>query len=160
MAAGAVKAHCTLRSHGVLALVAVVARLRCTQNLLHLHLAAAQALQGVLHAPFLGLQLLGVVHVAEVTAAAAAVVGAVAVLPMGGRGVYGGDFTEGGVFQHLHHEDVALLAANGAVDKHHLPIDAGDTQALGGIALDDGADGLIFCKRFSLFHSGSPVSNQ
>lgn len=31
---------------------------------------------------------------------------------------------EGHVFQHLHHQNVAVLAPDGVVDEHHLPVDA------------------------------------
>ena len=60
----------------------------------------------------------------------------------------GRHLAEGGVLEHLHDEDVAVLAPDGTVDEHHLPVDAGDAQPLGGVALDDRPDGLIFLQRF------------
>ena len=72
MGAGTVKAHLAVGGDGILALVAVAQRLIGTDDLLHLHAAAAQAGQGVLHPLALGAKLLGVVHVTEVAAAALA----------------------------------------------------------------------------------------
>ena len=51
---------------------------------------------------------------------------------------------EGHVFQHLHHQNVAVLAPDGVVDEHHLPVDAGHAQPLAGVALDGEGDKLIF----------------
>ena len=144
---GPVKAHFPVGRHRVLALVAVVQRFRRTQNLLHLHTAAAQAGQGILHPLAFGPQLLGVVHMPEGTAAALAVVGAIRLPAVGRDGFPCHRLAEGCVFQHLHHQNVAHLACYGIVDEYHLAADTGDAQALAGVAQDFGSVNLIFHQR-------------
>lgn len=65
------------RGDRVLALVAVVERIRRAEDLLDLDVAPAEPRERVLHALSLGPELLTVAQVAEVTPAAAAIVGAV-----------------------------------------------------------------------------------
>ena len=98
-----IEPHFPLGRYGVLALVPVAESFRRTQNFLHLHAAAAHAAQGVLHPLALGCQLLGIVHVAEGAAAAAAVVGAVRLHTVGRHLLPAHDLAVGGVFQHFHH---------------------------------------------------------
>ena len=144
VAAGPVKAHLPHRGDGIDALVAVVQGLLRTQNFFHRHLRPADAGQCVLHPGTLGPQLLLIGHMPEIAAAAAAVVGAVR-RPAGRGGLHqGGDLAEGGVFQHLHHQNVADLPPDGPVDKHHLAVYPGDAQPLAGIALDTGAVNAVF----------------
>ena len=73
--------------HGVLALVAVVLRIFGPQDFLHRDAGAADAGQGVLDPLPLGPELLGVGEVAEVAAAALAVIRAVWEGPLRGGGV-------------------------------------------------------------------------
>ena len=144
VAAGPVKTYLPRRGNGVNALVPVVQGLFRAQNFFHRHLRAADTGQGVLDPGPLGPQLLLIGHMPEVAAAAAAVVGAVR-RPAGRGGLHqGGDLAEGGVFQHLHHQNVAGLAPDGPVDEHHLAVYAGDAQALAGIAVDMGAVNAVF----------------
>ena len=138
VAARLVKAHLPVGGDGVLALVAVVQRLAAV-NGLHGDVAAADAVQGVLHPLPLGVQLLLPVHVAEVTAAAPPVPRAVRLTAVGGRLMHLHDLAEGGVFQHLENEHVAVLAPQRPVDEHRLSVDTRHAQPLGGIALDAGA---------------------
>ena len=144
VAAGPVEPHLPRRGNGVNALVAVVQGLLRSQDLLHGDLRPADTGQGVLDPGTLGPQLLVIGHMPEVAAAAAAVIGAVR-YPAGRGGLHqGGDLAEGGVFQHLHHQNVADLAPDGPVDEHHLAVYAGDAQALAGIAVDMGAVNAVF----------------
>ncbi len=87
MGPGLEKADLSLGPHRVLALVAVVVRIFGPQDLLHPDGGAPDAGQGVLDPLPLGPQLLGVGEVAEVTAAAPAVIGAVRDGPLRGRRV-------------------------------------------------------------------------
>ena len=144
MAAGLVEPHLPIGGHGVLALVAVVQGLFRAQNFLHRHLRAADTGQGVLDPGTLGPQLLVIGHMPEIAAAAAAIIRTVRLPPGGRRLCQGGDLAEGGVFQHLHHQNVAGLAPDGPVDEHHLAVYAGDAQALAGIAVDMGAVNAVF----------------
>lgn len=154
MAAGPIKAHPAVGGHRVLALIAVAQGLCGTQDFLHGHVAAAQSGQGILNPLALGPQLLGVVQMAEVAAAAAAIVGTVRLLPVGGGAMAQDRLAEGHVFQHLHHQNVAVLAPDGVVDEHHLPVDAGHAQPLTGVALDGTAVYMIFLQ---CGHSGPPL---
>ena len=154
MAAGPIKAHPAVGGHRVLALIAVAQGLCGAQNFLHGHVAAAQSGQGILNPLALGPQLLGVVQMAEVAAAAAAIVGTVRLLPVGGGAMAQDRLAEGHVFQHLHHQNVAVLAPDGVVDEHHLPVDAGHAQPLAGVALDGTAVYMIFLQ---CGHSGPPL---
>ena len=144
VAAGPVKAHLPRRGDGIDALVAVVQGLLRTQNFLHRHLRAADAGQGVLNPGTLGPQLLLIGHMPEIAAAAAAIIRTVRLPPGGRRLRQGGDLAEGGVFQHLHHQNVAGLAPDGPVDEHHLAVYPGNAQALAGIAVDMGAVNAVF----------------
>ena len=154
MAAGPIKAHPAVGGHRVLALIAVAQGLCGAQDFLHGHVAAAQSGQGILNPLALGPQLLGVVQMAEVAAAAAAIVGTVRLLPVGGGAMAQDRLAEGHVFQHLHHQNVAVLAPDGVVDEHHLPVDAGHAQPLAGVALDGTAVYMIFLQ---CGHSGPPL---
>ena len=80
---GSVEAHAAIGSDRILALVAVALRPLGTEDLLHRHVAAAQAPESVLDPLTLGPKLLGIVHVAEVAASTSAVVGAVRLGAMG-----------------------------------------------------------------------------
>ena len=144
VAAGPVEPHLPRRGDGILALVAVVQGLFRAQNFFHRHLRPADTGQCVLHPGTLGPQLLLIGHMPEVAAAAAAVIGAVR-RPAGRGGLHqGGDLAEGGVFQHLHHQNVADLPPDGPVDEHHLAVYPGNAQALAGIAVDMGAVNAVF----------------
>ena len=144
VAAGPVKAHLPHRGDGIDALVAVVQGLLRTQNFFHRHLRAADTGQGVLNPGPLGPQLLLIGHMPEIAAAAAAIIRTVR-FPAGRGGLrQGGDLAEGGVFQHLHHQNVADLTPDGPVDEHHLAVYPGDAQALAGIADDMGAVNAVF----------------
>ena len=144
VAAGPVEPHLPRRGNGVNALVAVVQGLFRAQNFFHRHLRAADTGQGVLDPGPLGPQLLVIGHMPEVAAAAAAIIRTVRLPPGGRRLCQGGDLAEGGVFQHLHHQNVAGLAPDGPVDEHHLAVYPGDAQALAGIAVDMGAVNAVF----------------
>ena len=154
VAAGPVKAYLPRQGNGVNALVPVVQGLLRPQDLLHGDLRAADAGQCVLHPGTLGPELLLIGHMPEVAAAAAAVIGAVR-RPAGRGGLHqGGDLAEGGVFQHLHHQNVADLPPDGPVDEHHLAVYPGNAQALAGIAVDMGAVNAVF---FQSGHKRPPL---
>ena len=143
MGACPVKAHRSLRRHRINRLIAIAQPVLRAQNFLHTHLAAADACQCILYAPALGIELLLVAHVAEVAAAAPAVVGAVRLTALRRRCVDRRYLAEGRMLEHLHHKDVAILTAHGTVHEHHLSVNAGNAQPLGGVALNDGAVGLV-----------------
>ena len=132
------------RGDRVLALVAVIERIRRAEDLLDLDVAPAEPRERVLHALSLGPELLTVAQVAEVTPAAAAIVGAVRLTAFRRRLKQLCHLAEGGVFEHLHHQNAAQLPPDGPVDKHDLPVDARDAESLAGIALDARGIDVVF----------------
>ena len=110
VAAGLVKAHRSVGGDGILALVPVAQVLSVGENTLHRHVAAADAPQRVLHPLALGRQFLLPVHVPEVAAAAPPVIRTVRRCAVGRRFTKRTELAEGGVFQHLQHQHVALFA--------------------------------------------------
>jgi len=149
MSPGLEKADFPPGPHGVLALVAVVVRIFCPQNLLHHDIGAANPAQGVLNPPALGPELLGVGEVPEVTAAAPSVIGAVGDGPLRGGGVNLYKLSQG---VGLHDPDdfqLHPLSPEGLGHEDHGAVQTDDAIAFAGIALDQGSVDLAV---FQVFH--------
>ena len=135
MAALTVKAHGSVRTHGVLGLIAVVERMLRAEDLFHRKVQPADARQGVLHLPALGPQLFGVAHVAVDAAAAPAKDRAVWLPPLRGRLRDLHDLSGVAGLHDLRDAQLHRLAADGAGYKDHRAADANDPKALAGVAL-------------------------
>ena len=132
------------RLDGELDLVAVAAGVLRAVDDIHPHIRPADAAQGVLHPDAFGLQFLGVVHMAQLAAAALGIVQA-----LGHNAGGGGDHRPGypapdGASAHLLNEHIALLAPDAALGEDHHAVQPGHARAVGGIALDEQAVGLVF----------------
>ena len=115
----------------------------------------AQTGEGVVHPGVLGLQLLGVVHVPELAAAASAVVGAVGDHPGGGGGDHLMHPPPQGGAAHVGQAHVAHLSPDAALDKNHHALQPGHAGAVAGVALDGQPVNLLFGQ---LSHGGSHPS--
>ena len=151
---GAIETHLAVSGDGILTLVAVTQRIVGTDDFLHLHGAAAQTGQSILHSLTLGNQLLDVVHVAKIAAATLTVVGAIRLAAVFRGCIHRHHFAEGGIFQHLQHQNVANFTADSTVDKDYLTVNAGNAQSFGGISFDGGA---IYFVLLQSSHGHSPL---
>ena len=133
--AGAVVAD-AVPAHRKLYLIAVALGVFCPVNGGHRQVQTAQAVEGVLHPLALGVQFLLIGHVAELTASALAVVGAVRLDAGGGWGVQRGNVGPGGVVAHVLDAYVCLFASDRSVDKDYHAVNAGHSGAVAGIAFN------------------------
>ena len=135
--AGAVVAD-AVPAHRKLYLIAVALGVFCPVDGGHRQGKTAQAAEGVLHPLALGVQFLLIGHVAELTASALIIVGAVRLDAGGGWGAQGGDVGPGGVVAHVLDAHVRLFASDRSVDKDHHAVNAGHAGAVAGIAFHMG----------------------
>ena len=110
----------------------------------HRHIQPGDALKAVLHPDALGLQLLGVVHVPELAAAALGVVDALGHDPGGGGLEHPHHPAEQAAPAHLLDAHVALLAPDAPLDKDHNPVQPGHARTVGGVPLDDEAAHVVY----------------
>lgn len=142
--------------HGELHLVPIAQGVLRPQHRGHGEGQPAQPGQSVLHPLTLGPQLLGVGHVAILTAAAAGAQGTVRLHPIrrGGQALH--PPAPGHVFLYLLQPDPPALPPDHVRDKHHPALQPRHPQSLGGVAGDvQGADSVflpnlhrVFLRRF------------
>ena len=122
--------------HGELHLVAVAQNILRPVDHRHRQLRPPDAPQGVLHPPAFYLQLLGIGHMAQLAAAAAAKIGAVRLHPGGGGRTQPLNPPPGGAVSDVLDAHLRPLAPERTPDEHRHPLDPGHPLAAAGAALD------------------------
>ena len=133
-----------LLGHRELHLISIALRLLRPQHRGQFQLHAAHTLQRIGHPLALGLQLLGIGHVPELTAATPARQGTVGFQPLLGALQQLHSPGPGHVLRHLLQADGPALPPDGPRDKDHPALQPGHPHALGGVAGDLGGVDSIF----------------
>ena len=157
MGPGLEKADFPMGPYGVLAFVAVMLRVFRPQNLIHLDVRTSNAGQRVLNALPFGPQFFRIGEMAEVTAAAFAVIGAVRKGTLRGGSVNLHEFPQGVGFHDPRDSQVNPLPPDGPGHEDHGAVQPDDAIALAGIAFHQSGVDLA---AFQVFHrSGAYASH-